>query len=219
MLITSTKNSSNSATEITTDTPAAAAAGKDLYLFVVADSTTGTIDTPAATTSTILAVVGGNAQVACFKIALAAAPAASYTITTSGGKPAANLALIIVCVDGEGGDFVSDTLVARTTGTGTTATTNTATNAGDVSALLAAFDSDDPASITTAPDGMTQQQYADMDSSELVVYSEIDFGTGTQALVWSTSVDWSCYGIVARWTAAPGGLALPIAAHNYAQNG
>jgi hypothetical protein len=217
MIITSTKNSNDSAQTITVTTPAAAAAGKDLYLFFCCDNSGGTITPPTGVTSTPVSPVGGNATVACWKIALAGAADADYTASTTAA--AGNIGMAIVCVDGEGGSFVSDTVVTRATGTGTTATSGTATNAGDVSTLLAAFDFDANATISTPPATMTLQQHVDMNSSELAVYSEVGFSTGTRALVWSTTEDWSVYGIVARWTAAPGGLAIPIAAHNYAQNG
>lgn len=216
MILTSTKNSNDSAQTITVTTPAAAAAGKDLYLFFACDNAGGTITPPTGVTSTPVSPVGGNVTVACWKVALAGAPASDYTASTTAA--AGNIGMVIVCVDGEGGTFVSDTVVTRTTGTGTTATTGTATNAGDVSTLLAAFDFDVNATIATPPTDMTQQQFVDMNASELAVYSQVGFSTGTKALVWSTSEDWSCYGVVARWTAPPGGLDIPIAMYQYTNN-
>lgn len=203
MLVTGTGNSQASAQSVTTTTPAAAAAGKHLYFFWQTDSGGAQTVTPPSGASELLAPAGADARMAIWKLALTGAPDANYTVTTD--AIAANIALNIVCVDFEGGAFVSDTVVARTFATSATSTSSTATNAGDVSALLMMFANDDNFAITTPPATMTLLNHTDMSASELATYYEIGFTTGTRALVWSGVGDVQCGGVVVRSTAAPAG--------------
>lgn len=204
MIVTGTGNSQASAQSVTTTTPAAAAAGKRLYFFWQSDSGGAQTVTPPTGASELIAPVGGDARMAVWYLDLVGAPAANYTVSTD--AVAANIALNIVCVDMEGGSFVSDTVVARTfASTTTTSTSTSATNAGDVSVLLLMFGNDDNASILTPPSGMTLLNHTDMASSELATYYEIGFTTGTRQLIWGATGDVQCGGVVVRTTAAPAG--------------
>lgn len=203
MIVTSTQ-ASGAAGTATATTPAAAAIGKRLNFYANFDNIGGTITGPAG--ASVLVAVGagtGGSEHGSWYLDLVGAPAANYTVSTSAGG---DVGLVITCTDGEGGDFVSDTPVAITSGDSNTATTGTFTNpAADVVVGIAAFVLDVDGTIATPPAGMTLQQFVDMGGSALAVYSHVGFTTGTKVVVWSTSEEWLTSGVVTRYTAPVSG--------------
>lgn len=217
MIITGTVNGDTSGS-VTTTTPAAAAAGKDLYFYGTFDNVGGTVTGPTGASVVIAVGGGGGIDSGLWKIALAGAPAANYTVSTTAGG---DVSLTIFCVDGEGGTFVSDTVVARTSGDSTTALSDTLTNpAADVVAGLLGFAFDTDATISTPPSGMTGIGLApNITASEAIGYYEVGFTTGTKSLVWSTSEEWGVEGVVVRWTAPAGGVGGPLVRGKLAHQG
>lgn len=186
----STQAVSASATSLACTTPTGTVSGDVLVACMGHDTAGSTFSPPDGTWTQIENGAGAGAPgsvAAMYYKVLSASPDANYTFTYGG---AANGFLLSLTAINPG----SDTLAAVTSSLLSTTTTDTitataVTGVADPSVLMAAFVNDQSATVTTAPSGMTLEEFADGAALDMAVYSLVNAGTGSlaPALQWSVS--------------------------------
>lgn len=171
--------SSTARNSATVTTPGSPGAGAVIHLIACHDSSDGVFSWPGGFTSEQENDPSGAVRYGHAWLLLTGAAAANYTVTYSG--TANQFQLIIEVFTPEGGysvNAIRSSIIGEDSADGIIATTAvTGATKGDLSCAFAS--DDNQTSITAGPSGMTQRQWSDGTSVELVDYTQDDPGTGS----------------------------------------